>query len=247
MYQKSRVRWLKEGDFNSSFFHSCVIYRRRKNNLLALKSGVSWVEGSILVRHEVANYFKSSLVASVCKRPLLYGIQFRQLFVDDIRNLTMPFPVDEIKDAIWNCDGDKSPGSDGYNFTFFKKFWPSIKDEIIAQVNEFFSNSSFPKGVCSSFVSLVPKRENPQKLSDYRPISLIGIIHKLISKLVARLKKVIGPLISSYMSVFISHGKIMDGVLAVNEVLIWQRNQRRIDSFLKWILNGHMIRLIGTF
>lgn len=43
MYQKARSRWLKEGDSNSAYFHSCVNYHRRKNNIVALQSDDSWV------------------------------------------------------------------------------------------------------------------------------------------------------------------------------------------------------------
>lgn len=51
-------------------------------------------------------------------------------------------------------------------------------------------------------------------------ISLIGCIHKLISKLLAsRLKKVIGPLISNAQVAFVANRPILDGVLVVNEVV----------------------------
>lgn len=45
MYQTSRVKWLKEGDSNSSFFHSYVKYRRQMNNIVALLSEDRWVDG----------------------------------------------------------------------------------------------------------------------------------------------------------------------------------------------------------
>lgn len=50
----------------------------------------------------------------------------------------------------------------------------------------------------SSFLALVPKKENPQGFEEYRPIFLIGCLYKVISKILAsRLRRVIGKLVSS--------------------------------------------------
>jgi hypothetical protein len=37
-FQRSRSRWLKEGDSNSKFFHNCIKTRKRRNNLTALRT-----------------------------------------------------------------------------------------------------------------------------------------------------------------------------------------------------------------
>lgn len=92
---------------------------------------------------------------------------------------------------------------------------------------EFFSNSMLPRGITSLFIALFPKRENPQKVGDFRPISLIGCIHKLISKLLAtRMKSVIGPLISQCQSTFLANRQILDGVLAINEIVDLARKKK---------------------
>jgi hypothetical protein len=36
-FQKSRSRWLAEGDANTGYFHACVKGRRRSNSIVALK------------------------------------------------------------------------------------------------------------------------------------------------------------------------------------------------------------------
>lgn len=162
VFQKSRVRWLREGDSYSSFFHSCVKFRRRRNNILALLAGNIWVEGVDSIKDVVKKYFCRLFASQPWQRPVLDGLPFNCLSEAEKLALVEEFSLDEVKDAVWNWDGDKSPGPDGFNFSFFNKFWPSICDEVKALVDEFHSNSTLSKGICSSFVTLIPKRENPQ-------------------------------------------------------------------------------------
>lgn len=86
------------------------------------------------------------------------GLTFKSLSLEDNVGLCVPFSVEEIKEVVWSCDGDKSMGSDGFNFTFLKKFWSSLSNEVSLLVEDFFSNSRVPSRICSSFVALVPKR-----------------------------------------------------------------------------------------
>ncbi|XP_076953244.1 uncharacterized protein LOC143627270 [Bidens hawaiensis] len=74
----------------------------------------------------------------------------------------------------------------------------------------------------SSFIALIPKKKDPVGLVDFRPISLIGCINKVVSKvLVGRLKSVIGGLILVEQSAFLANRSILDGPLVLNEVVAW--------------------------
>jgi len=60
-------------------------------------------------------------------------------------------------------------------------------------------NASFPKGLNSSFIAFIPKIKDPQSISDFRPISLIGCVYKVIAKLLDNVKAVKAILRSSEM------------------------------------------------
>lgn len=67
---------------------------------------------------------------------------------------------EETKEAIWDCEGNKSPDLDGYNCTFIKACWGAVKNDMYRMVKEFHSNGVIPRGN-ASFVVLVPKNKNP--------------------------------------------------------------------------------------
>ncbi|GJX18639.1 RNA-directed DNA polymerase, eukaryota [Tanacetum coccineum] len=90
---------------------------------------------------------------------------------------------DEIRRAVWSCGDNKSPGPDGFTFEFFKKYWDCIGSDFCEAVEYFFVNSSFSKGCNSSFVALIPKVMDAKFRNDFRPISLIGSVYKVVTKM----------------------------------------------------------------
>jgi hypothetical protein len=117
-------------------------------------------------------------------------MEFKKISIDDRDELVREFSEEEVRMAVWECESSKSPGPDGVNFGFIKEFWDDIKEDFITVMGEFHSNGRMVRGANSSFIVLIPKNKNPVKLADYRPISLIGCIYKVIAKVLAnRLKR----------------------------------------------------------
>ncbi|GKC19136.1 RNA-directed DNA polymerase, eukaryota, reverse transcriptase zinc-binding domain protein [Tanacetum coccineum] len=140
----------------------------------------------------------------------------------------------EIKKAIWDCGSDKSPGPDGFTFAFYKRYWCTLKNDIIPYVREFFDSGKIPTGCNSSFITLIPKVANPLVVSDFRPISLIGAQYKIIAKILAnRLSRVIATVISSEQTAFVSQRQILDGPLMVNEIIDWYKRKKAKLMILK--------------
>ena len=112
--------------------------------------------------------------------------------------------MEEVKAEVWDCDSFKCPGPDGISFGFIKKNWDILRDDLMRFLHEFHRNGRLAKGINSTFIALIPKVDSPQWLNDFRPISLVGSLYKVLAKVLAnRLRLVIGSVISGTQSAFI--------------------------------------------
>ncbi|GJU35051.1 RNA-directed DNA polymerase, eukaryota [Tanacetum coccineum] len=84
----------------------------------------------------------------------------------------------------------------------------------------FLTYGVIPKGCNSSFIALIPKSPGANTVKDFRPISLIGSVYKIIAKILAnRLVGVLGDIVNEVQSAFIADRQILDGPFILNEVL----------------------------
>ena len=85
---------------------------------------------------------------------------------------------------------------------------------------EFHEHSSFLKSLNNTFLVLIPKKGEAEDLGDFKPISLLGGLYKLLAKVLAnRLKKVVGKVVSPAQNAFVMGRQILDASLIVNEVI----------------------------
>nr|GEX44939.1 RNA-directed DNA polymerase, eukaryota, reverse transcriptase zinc-binding domain protein [Tanacetum cinerariifolium] len=127
-----------------------------------------------------------------------------------------------------DCGENKSHGPDGFTFEFFKHFWDLISSDLCAAVTCFFDNGSFPRGCNSSFIALIPKVSDAKFVTDFQPISLIGCVYKVITKILAnRLSTVISDLVSNTQFAFIKNRQILDGPFILNEALAWCKRKKK--------------------
>ncbi|GJT35991.1 RNA-directed DNA polymerase, eukaryota, reverse transcriptase zinc-binding domain protein [Tanacetum coccineum] len=145
----------------------------------------------------------------------------KKLSVDAANFMVKDVGDDEIKEALFQIDNNKAPGPDGFSLLFFKKAWIIIGKVVCKSVREFFSTRKMLKVINSTLISLIPKLQTPDKVTDFRHIACCNVIYKCISKVITnRIKASLGHLVGPNQSAFVPNRHIQDNILLSQELLM---------------------------
>ena len=157
-----------------------------------------------------------------------------------------PFTEEEVFAALSELNGDKAPGPDGFSMAFWQLSCDFLRNDVMGFFKEFYEHKKFIRNMNTTFLVLIPKKGDAKDLKDFRPISLVGGLYKLLAKVLAnRLKRIIGKVISPAQNAFVEGRQILDAALIANEgVGSWLRRNES-GLYASWILQKLMITSTG--
>ncbi|CAA7024805.1 unnamed protein product [Microthlaspi erraticum] len=236
-FQKSREKYIMFGDRNTRSFHTSTVIRRRRNKIEALKDNDGqWVSSQPELESLAVGYYKKlysmdDVEAAVEELP---PEGFSVLTRDELKLLDRPFVPTDVVAAVWSMGKYKAPGLDGFQPVFYQDCWDTVGGSVQRFVSEFFEKSELPVGMNDALVVLIPKVEKPERITQFRPISLCNVLFKLITKvMVMRLKSLMPKLIGPAHSSFIPERLSVDNIVVVQEAV---HSMRRKKGKKGWML-----------
>ncbi|GKB98504.1 RNA-directed DNA polymerase, eukaryota [Tanacetum coccineum] len=234
MAQKVKIKWAIEGDENSKYYHGVLNKKRGRLTIRGVLVEGIWMEAPHLVKNEFFEHFKNSFAQPNQGRVLLDRDFVNRITMEQNDELEREVSIDEIKRAVWECGVDKAPGPDGFTFGFYRRYWDLIQTDVIDAVKWFFVHGRIPKGGNSSFITLIPKVPNASMVKEFRPISLIGSLYKIIAKVLAnRMVMVLNDLVNEIQSAFVADRQILDGPFMLNEIVQWCKSKKKQSMIFK--------------
>ncbi|XP_071902386.1 uncharacterized protein [Coffea arabica] len=205
--QKAALRWLRDGDANTSFFHSVVRQRRNSNFIARIKDAEGrWLDAAQDIKTSATEFYADLFTSESTVRGGFPDLPFAIPSVGSVQNdkIREVPSAEEIREVVFSMDLNSAPGPDGFGVGFYQKCWEIIKDDLVESIHDFFRGVSQPQGWSSSVIVLVPKVEGACQWRDFRPISLCNVNSKIISKILAsRLNGILPDIISPWQTGFV--------------------------------------------
>jgi hypothetical protein len=218
--QKARDKFMLDGDENSKYFHLLAKHKKRKLKILTLSHGDIMAQGENGINQLATSFYKNLFGPSQDSSISLDYLYMKRLDDDERELLTSPFSMEEIKDVVFSLKHNSAPGPDGFPSEFFQDFWDTIKSDLFNLFKSFHDGSLNIERLNFGIVILIPKIPDATDIKAFRPVCLLNVCYKIITKVLTnRLARCITSVISELQYGFIKGRYIMDGVLSLHEII----------------------------
>ena len=222
---RSKARWLEEGERPTRFFFKLEHERIQRNFISSVLNSddVEVFSSEEIEREHVRFYsdlFSSEPVDACCKQACLASIE-KHLSASQQQSCEGFLSLQELTDSVKGLNLGKSPGSDGLSVEFYLHFWEILGPLLLRVANECFRDGDFCDSMKGSVTRLIFKKRGDRKsLKNWRPISLLNVDYKIISKVItSRLANVIEFIVHSDQTCSVPGRSIFSNVTLLRDIM----------------------------
>ncbi|KAL3697349.1 hypothetical protein R1sor_011425 [Riccia sorocarpa] len=237
----SQMRWMKEGDAPSKFFFTLLRIKRQKEGIFSLDAEDGRrLESQEEILQELHRYYTNlyrqeevSTVSEAKRREVLGGITKKVTGAQNTWLSTRP-DSEEIQKTVAFLKNEKAPGADGMTAEMVKVIWEHSQQDVIEFIHTFWETEILSWKQLTGVIKLIPKEGDRLKIKNWRPLQMLNLGYKIISKILAnRLREVAGDFIDMEQKGFLKGRSISDNVLNFLLLQEWAEVEEQPAIFVK--------------
>ena len=159
--------------------------QRRHNHISMLEVNGVIYENESEMADQAVQFYKKLYTETEEWRPFVEGLEFDQLEGLERDWLERRFEQEEVFRVVKEMEGDKAPGPNGFSLAFYHHCWRVVERDVLTVFEEFYQHSKFEKSLNTTFIALIPKKNGASNIRDFRPISLVRSVYKILAKVMA--------------------------------------------------------------
>jgi hypothetical protein len=136
--------------------------------------------------------------------------------------------MEEVTEPVKQLPANKAPDIDTIPAEFFQSLWADIGNDIFEFVSESINRAYIAEEFNISKIVLLPKPEDKQKIQNFRPISLLNTLYKIVAKIYTnRMKPMLHHWIPPSQTGFVPNRCILDNIFLAFEAIEWTLENRQ--------------------
>ena len=230
---RAKMKWIVQGEKPTKYFHNLEKTNYEKKVVREVKlENEETISNPAQVNKEIEDFYRKMYTSKINANMDNHTLE--QKFNDFHEDLNIPklnneeksfldkdLTINELKDALDSFADNKSPGEDGFTKEFYQTFFDLLCKDLLNSYNEAFCKGSLSVSQKPGTITLIPKGdENLTELKTWRPISLLNIDYKILSKALARrMENVLPKLVHSDQTGFVNGRYIEQNISLLNDIM----------------------------
>ena len=222
---RSKVRWAEEGEQSTKFFFGLEKqnYIKKHVRKLKLDNGTTTTDPK-KINSEMRLFYKNlykSHSNNECSDDFFSSDSIPTLSEFEKTACDRPLTKDECFKTLKTFKKNKSPGNDGLTYEFYAKFWIIVADFLIDSYKHSFEENELSSSQRQAIITLIDKKEKDRNfLKNWRPISLMNLDYKILSKTISqRIQHLLPRLIHYNQCGFVEGRYIGDAIRSIQDVM----------------------------
>ena len=217
---RSRAMWYELGEKPTKYFLTLEKRQKSKSSIKKLIVSNREIVGQKDVNKIILGFYSDSF-----RRKSILSVQQCKYFLDalDIPTLTEEdrnICEGEFLSALKSMSKNKSPGNDGLTRKFYIQFYDIIKNVFIQSVSHSHKVGELSTSQKQAVITLIVKKDKDKRyIKNWRPIFLLNVDTKIISKVLATRLKVIYKLVTQDQTAYIPGRYIGESVRLISDIL----------------------------